>query len=69
MQRAPEAAHHLDLGRRRQLVVHPAQGALAGRQRGVDLDETRDEPLRRELDVAEESSKKTTVISALLQVD
>ena len=66
---AAHAAHHLDLGRRRQLIVQPAQRALPRAQRIVDLDEAGLETVGGKLALAEIAGEEPAVVASLFEID
>ena len=66
---AADAAHHLDFCGRRQLIVHPAQGAGFRTQGVVDLNDRHRHAGRFEFFLAKKACKKAPVVTALFEFD
>ena len=66
---AADAAHHLDFRSRRQLIMHPAQGAGFRAQGVVDLNDRHRHAGRFEFLLAKEAREKAAVVAALFEFD
>jgi hypothetical protein len=67
--RAPGAAHQLGLGRRRDLVMQPADRACLRGSAEIGLHELGDQPVFGEFPCAEGAGEKTPLVAAGLEVD